>query len=110
MSNNRMLYKCPGPYSIHGAQFDYCIIDEDEDGALEHAINAGWFYTPDEAKKADEILNKKEIPEDNAPPTRDEMVEKAQNLGIKNIGRMTDETLNNRIEEALKTESESESE
>ena len=50
MPNDRMLYKAPGPHAIHGGNFDYIIVDEDNVQAFEDALTNGWFKTTDEAK------------------------------------------------------------
>lgn len=42
-----MLYKHPGPHSIHDDMFDFVIVEED---AVEAALNDGWAKTTDEAK------------------------------------------------------------
>ena len=42
-----MLYKYPGPHKIHGDNFDYIIVDDDN---VYDAIKDGWFKTTDEAK------------------------------------------------------------
>lgn len=65
-----MLYKHPGPHKVHGNMFDY-IITEDIDAALED----GWFLATPEALDAAE-------PESGSEPTRDEIKQKADELGI----------------------------
>lgn len=65
-----MLYKHPGPHKIHGSKFDY-IVTED----IEQAMEDGWFLTTPEALEAVE-------PEDGHEPTRDEIKQKADKLGI----------------------------
>jgi hypothetical protein len=42
-----------------------------------------------------------EVPDDNAPPTRDELVQKAKELGIRVTKRTSDEKLLEKITEAL---------
>ena len=42
-----------------------------------------------------------EVPDDNAPPTRDELVQKAKELGIRVTKRTSDEKLLEKITEAI---------
>lgn len=65
-----MLYKHPGPHKIHSNMFDYCIVED-----IEKALKDGWFLTTPEALKAAES-------EPDAAPTRDEVKQKADQLGI----------------------------
>ena len=45
----RMLYKHPGKHKIHGSEFDYITVPEDE---VEAAIKDGWNKTTQEALDA----------------------------------------------------------
>ncbi len=65
-----MLYKHPGPHKIHDNKFDY-IVTEDIDAALKD----GWFLTTPEALEGIE-------PKPSPEPTRDEVKQKADELGI----------------------------
>lgn len=67
-----MLYKHPGPHKIHGNKFDY-IVTED----IEEALKDGWFLTTPKALEAAEPESKSD-----AAPTRDEIKQKADELGI----------------------------
>lgn len=49
MSNPTMLYKYPGPHEIHGGNFDYIIVDEDDNEKFSEAIDSGWCRTTTEA-------------------------------------------------------------
>lgn len=42
-----MLYKHPGPHSLHGDKFDYIVVSNDGVG---DALKDGWAKTTDEAK------------------------------------------------------------
>lgn len=88
-----MLYKHPGKHFLHGAMFDYIIVNED---AVEDTIKDGWCLTTDEAKG---IIDAEVI--DNSTPTREEIEAKATELGIKFRSNTTDETILVKIEEAL---------
>jgi hypothetical protein len=79
MKNATMLYKCPGPHEIHGGHFDTIVVDADAEGALEAAIADGWHLTTPAALEASHAPKE---PDDNAPPTRDELIAKAKELGL----------------------------
>lgn len=109
MKNPTMIYKAPGPHEIHGGRFDYRIIDADEEGELEQAVADGWHLTTTaalEAHEAGETSNAakkaaEDAAKDNAPPTRDELITKAKELGLtfgpntasKKLGEMIDAKL-----------------
>lgn len=76
MKNPTMIYKAPGPHEIHGGHFDYRIIDADDEGELEQAVDDGWHLTTTAALEALKPAD------DNAPPTRNELIAKAKELGI----------------------------
>lgn len=124
---NTMLYKAPGPHEIHGGRFDYLIVEDDK---VEDALADGWHLTTPEAKAAHEASIKVEpvhvqpgdtvqidgvtdglgepvtfvAPEsvEITPPTRDEIEQKASELGIKFDGRWGDKKLADAIVEKLK--------
>jgi len=123
------VYRSPGQYRGHmGASFQcLSVADSSEHQA---ALQDGWYATEDEAiAAAGELaythgLNKrhlaqvlkdkpwervkltakpvKSIPDDNAPPTRQEIEEQATLLGVKFDGRYSDKRLLERIAEAMK--------
>ena len=104
MKNATMLYKAPGPYEIHGGHFDYIIVDADEEGAIDSAKAAGWFETTPEAKEAYDATKAAEVklPADNLlPPTRAELEQKANDLGIKFNGKTSDKKLGDLIAATL---------
>lgn len=89
-----MLYKCPGPHEIHGGQYDYTIVDEDQ---VEAALAEGWKLTTPEAKqdhldrlaaeaaereKAVEDAAAKAIADDNKPASRAELEQMATALKL----------------------------
>ena len=95
MKSPTMLYKHPGQHEIHGSNFDYIIVDESD---IEQAIKDGWFLTTDEAKASfSEVL-------DSVDATKEEMIQKAESLGIKVDKRWSVETLLDKINQALKGE------
>ena len=46
-----MLYKYPGPHSLHGDKFDYIVVNDD---GVDNALKDGWAKTTDEAKAGTE--------------------------------------------------------
>lgn len=91
---SRMLYKHPGKHPMHGDFFDYVVIEEDE---IEAHLEEGWSMTTHEAKDKDII----EADIGNDAPTREELEQKANELGIQYRANISDEKLFSRIEEAL---------
>lgn len=55
MQNPTMLYKTPGPHSIHGGFFDYKIIDGDNENEVKLAKSEGWHFTTEEALNSNKI-------------------------------------------------------
>ncbi len=95
MKSTTMLYKHPGQHEIHGSNFDYIIVDESD---VEQSIKDGWFLTTDEAKNSFSKVS------DSTDATKEEMIQKAESLGIKVDKRWSDETLLDKINQALKGE------
>lgn len=89
MQNNdfpRMLYRAGGPEEIHGGHFHTKIVnDQDEQDA---ALADGWHVTTPEALKAAKPAARGGAggdgpnPDHDAPPTRDELKQKATELGL----------------------------
>lgn len=52
LPNDTMFYKCPGEHEMHGGKFDYCIIDANDESAVEAALADGWHFTTTEAREA----------------------------------------------------------
>lgn len=70
MSNPTMLYKCPGPHQLHGGNFAYVIIDQDDAEAFKTALADGWHKTTDEAAakwKAEQASLAANVDENGAP-------------------------------------------
>ena len=104
MKNATMLYKAPGPHDIHGGHFDYIVVDVDEEGAIDAAKEAGWFETTAEAKAAFDATKEPEVklpPNDLLPPTRAELEQKANELGIKFNDKTSDKKLGDLIAATL---------
>lgn len=90
MNNPTMLYRYPGRMvELECGKFDFVIVDEAE---IEAHIKCGWSLTfADLPHKINE----------NAPPTRAELEEKAKQLGLRFDGRTSDAKLAANIEAVL---------
>lgn len=94
-----LVYKDGGPHQRPGGTFDYKrIVNEDQ---LTDALADGWFLTLVEATQPAAADLAEVAPNDDAPPTREELETKARELGIKFDGRTSDKTLLSKIEAAL---------
>lgn len=51
LPNDTMFYKCPGEHEMHGGKFDFCIIDANNEDAVEAALADGWHLTTTEARE-----------------------------------------------------------
>lgn len=88
MKNPTMLYKPGKMLKTDTGFFDYVIVSEDD---IPAHIKLGWTLTA-----------QAQIDDENAPPTREELEEKAKELGIKFDGRTSNAKLAANIEAALK--------
>lgn len=94
-----LVYKDGGPHQRPGGTFDYKrIVSEDQ---LAAALADGWFLTLVEATQPAAIDQSEVPPDDDAPPTRDELETKARELGLKFDGRTGDKALLAKIEAAI---------
>ena len=106
MSFPTIVYRCPGPH-FGPPGTTYQSIGVADQAALDKALGEGWYATLVEA--VDTFLNPaparvaivSEPLEDDAPPTRDEMLAKAAEIGLAVDRRWSDKTLANKIIEAL---------
>jgi hypothetical protein len=89
----RMVYKTGNMALLESGKYDFRIVTSDE---YEQAIKDGWHLDQYAAKAA------AEQPVQSPEPTRDEMEQKAKELGLKFDGRTGDKKLLAMIEEALK--------
>lgn len=99
-----MLYKAPGPHEIHGGRFDYTIVPDEE---IEQALVDGWYLTTTEAKAAheEELASKAAVTsgsiDDSKPATREELEQKAAELGIPYGPKISDKKLRDLIAATL---------
>ena len=105
-----IVYRCPGdrPGPPHTTFKSVGVSDQK---AFDKALAEGWFATLPEAAEAylnpapDRVAIVVEPePADNAPPTRDEMLTKAAEIGLTVDKRWSDKTLANKIIEALEAQ------
>ncbi len=89
----RMIYRAGGPHNCEGILCEYRMVESAE--AFEQAHADGWRLTHTEAGEAAKPAPEPvaEVPDDNAPPTRAEMLQRAEELGIKVDKRWSDKRL-----------------
>ena len=119
MGAKHTLYKVPGKLRLKSGM-TYGVLEVFDAQSLANSLARGWHPTLEAAVAAVEasarpvvaapqaaaIVEAKApvvdtVPEDNAPPTREELEEKARELGVKFDGRTGDKLLLRRINEAL---------
>ena len=109
MSFPTLVYRCPGPHwGPPGTTYQSTGVSDQ--AALDRALGEGWYASLSEA--VDVFLNPaparvaivSEPLEDDAPPTRDEMMAKAAEIGLAVDKRWSDKTLANKIIEALEAQ------
>lgn len=99
-----MLFKAPGPEQIHGGNFSTVIANNQEQYDTFKA--EGWHDSTPEAKQAFESAQAEqargnEPADDNAPATREELEQKATELGISFSARTSDRKLRDLISATL---------
>jgi len=96
-----MVYKVPGKHVRPHGTYDFAGVNNAEE--LEAKLKEGWFSSLQEAIDSKETAPVAEAKEsdDIAPPTRQELEEKATELGIKFDGRFSDKKIAQLIDEAL---------
>ena len=105
-----IVYRCPGD-RFGPPHTTFKSIGVADKKAFDKALADGWFATLPEAAEAylkpapDRVAIVVEPePADNAPPTRDEMLAKAAEIGLTVDKRWSDKTLANKIIEALEAQ------
>jgi len=102
-----MVYRTPGPHRASGGgTFDYMGVDDA--AAFKAALADGWRQTITEAVAGEaasailsEVKEAQEAVDDVSPATRDELEQKARELGVSFNKRTSDEILSQRIAERL---------
>lgn len=95
----KMLFKAGGPHEIHGNKFDTLIVNDETE--QEAALAEGWHPTTPEALAATAKAPDEKSDGTDAP-TREELEQKAKELGIEFSPNIGDKKLAERIEEKLK--------
>jgi hypothetical protein len=96
-----LVYKVPGKYVRPHGTYDFTGVNNAEE--LQSKLKEGWFCSLSEAiepKKETRVAATIET-DDTAPPTRQELEEKATELGIKFDGRFSDKKIAQLIDETL---------
>jgi len=96
-----MVYKVPGKHVRPHGTYDFAGVNNAEE--LDAKLKEGWFSSLPEAiepKKVKAVVEATKE-DDIAPPTRQELEEKATELGIKFDGRFSDKKISQLIEETL---------
>jgi len=91
------VYRCPGPH-FGPPGTTYGTLDVAGEDALQEALADGWHVSLLEAaeaflRKPEPVLKAEPEQAEDAPPTRDEMLEQAKRIGLKVDRRWNDETL-----------------
>lgn len=94
MKNAHMVFRHPGPHLVDGISYEYLIVEEED---VEAKVAEGWARSVPEAKALADTPTVSV-----APPTREELEQKATELKIKFDGRTSDKKLSAAIEEAMK--------
>jgi hypothetical protein len=92
----QMLYRFPGTEELHGSRFATLVVHDAKE--LKAALSDGWHEGTDEAKAAHEA-SKTAKPKG---PTREELEQKATELGIAFDARVSDKKLGEQITEKLR--------
>ena len=96
-----MVYKVPGKHVRPYGTYDFAGVKNAEE--LQAKLKDGWFSSLSEAIEPKKVKPVSEAvkADDIAPPSRQELEEKATELGIKFDGRFSDKKIAQLIESAL---------
>lgn len=102
----RLLYRCPGPHSKRG--HTYATRGCNDIAEFKHFSDQGWFASFEEAIVGNHMADVIEAVEaadaaidEITPPTREEMEQKAKELGLSFNSRTSDKVLAQRIADAV---------
>lgn len=104
MQEATMLYRAPGPNKLHGHDVEYTVVDAPE---VEAKLAEGWFRTAIEAGEsylkalAEKAEAEVEAIEEKAMATRDEAIQKLEELGATFDRRWGVSRLSKAVDEAL---------
>lgn len=98
-----LLYKVPGPHKGRGG-VTYKYVGCPDAEAFERLSSMGWHASKEEAstgKAVKEVILSAEAMDDDAPATRDELEQKARELGLRFHPKISDDKLAERIAGAM---------
>jgi hypothetical protein len=105
-----IVYRCPGPFAGSSGT-TYNSLGVHTHDAYDKAISEGWsatmpeaieaYLTPPEPARVVAVADEGQTFPDEAPPTRDEMLAKAAEIGLAVDKRWSDKTLASKIIDAL---------
>lgn len=90
-----LVYRCPGACSRPGGTYGWLAARDAVQ--LDALLASGWFRTLPEAIACRAEASAPAREQENAPPTREELVQRAAELGIKVDGRWSDARLADEI-------------
>lgn len=111
-----MLYKAGGHEQIHGGNFSWLIVNDADEHAS--ALADGWCETTPDALDAQQVqkeraareaataaakLAEQSAPDSSKPPNREELEQKATELGIEFSARVSDKKLRDLIAATLES-------
>lgn len=98
----RLVYKDGGPHQRKGGTYDYRPVHNESE--FDAALSQGWHESVTDAlaPKPAEPIKPPPVSDDTRPPTREELMQKATELGIQFDGRTGDKKLAALIAEKLK--------
>lgn len=99
-----IVYKTPGPHGRTGKTYAYMGVADQ--AAFDAAIKNGWHPSKADAfegkkvtKVVKEVQEAQDAIDEVSPATREEMEQRAKELGMRNAHRMKDETLAEKLAE-----------
>ena len=98
-----LVYRVPGQHQCKGGTYKYASVNNDDE--LRNMIGIGWFPSLGEAingRLVKEPTKLESIPNDDAPPSRQEIEAKLQELGIEYNPKLNNSQLLKKIDKALK--------
>lgn len=107
MNFPRFVYKAGGKYQRLGGTYSFITVNSETE--LNEHISNGWHFSLNDlnsssVKKTEDIDIKTfdvKVPADNEPVTRDELLQKAKELGINIHHKMKDSTIESMINDFL---------
>ena len=92
-----IVYRDKGPHQRPNGTYDFRGVNSKAEHAA--ALKDGWFNSMPEAIEGKHSVV--DLPENDSPPTREELEQKAKELGIKFDKKTSNETLTDKINKAM---------